>query len=745
MDFNVRGKCMRTTCGSGCTVFVPREPGANEAPPAHPALVKCAVCSVDPGCVAGQHAEISQTIPEPAQRPPPAAPKSGTFKTMYGARGFAAPSTGPSVASPFQSHAQKRQEDIGSQLKEPLNMTPGPGHPFLGKKFHPAGKSQLEGDLNGHNSKGKKRKHAKKEPAESDPEPATKRPAGKASKPPPTKDWTVVLAENTKDVAANKYEKPNADKLVQLNRHGYVQAVPLHMANTGDDILRKVTAAFHAVAELGIYGFRVLEVQAISLLTTKGKASKKQRYMLKPVKGELGMDTWTRAQAQTTVRGAGSGFKNTIFIALHPLAPNLAFPGVDVALTSPDHDLSTDEEEISGTEDDSKEGEDGSPQGPATGSPVQGLNGLAGVKSSQPENKREHQSPPLFDSDPGSGEEDNDLMDETQSVPEDFADTSAWEPFPAAHIRLIRAMKNIAKPDSANQHPWWKSSPLAHLGSFNLIQPLLADLIDSAVSRQLQVDVFFGKVIKYVLEPLKPLIELARDIDNNKSDAKSRADLRRDFGQLFGIGPGGIDIVIPAFSFLYEGLARIRTEGFTMTTESRRTESRLEEASEALLTCLNHFRRTVPRSLWEPKGGFRELAHILWKYDKELPIGNAENPMLAALNNIDLRLDSVDSIRLSLEEAFGSATDAGNMKHSVVVGGEHGLGRFYTAIVEPLLDTVNRSDYDEVVLLFKNSSRALGRKCGNYIKSKPGHGAKPKSSPQPDDDVRSSEILIKIS
>ncbi|KAJ7929411.1 kinase-like domain-containing protein [Mycena leptocephala] len=50
----------------------------------------------------------------------------------------------------------------------------------------------------------------------------------------------------------------------------------------------------------------------------------------------------------------------------------------------------------------------------------------------------------------------------------------------------------------------------------------------------------------------------------------------------------------------------------------------------------------------------------------------------------------------SLEDAFVHATNGGQMNHSAVVGGEYGLAYFYQSIIEPLLDTLDRADYDEL-------------------------------------------------
>ncbi|KAJ7242692.1 hypothetical protein C8J57DRAFT_1526050 [Mycena rebaudengoi] len=115
-------------------------------------------------------------------------------------------------------------------------------------------------------------------------------------------------------------------------------------------------------------------------------------------------------------------------------------------------------------------------------------------------------------------------------------------------------------------------------------------------------------------------------------------------------------------------------------------------------------------------------------------VGDPQNAMHVPLDNIALQLDSSSSLRQSLEDAFESATDAGNMKHAVVVGGEYGLRRFYAVVIEQLLDTIDRTDYEDVFKQLNDTSRALARKCANYVKSKPGPGAKPKPSPVPEDE-----------
>lgn len=84
--------------------------------------------------------------------------------------------------------------------------------------------------------------------------------------------------------------------------------------------------------------------------------------------------------------------------------------------------------------------------------------------------------------------------------------------------------------------------------------------------------------------------------------------------------------------------------------------------------------------------------------------------------SINLQWDSVAVIVSTLEDALGHATNPRMMKHSVVVGGADGLQRYYDLLIVPLLDTVERDGYDDILDLFKDTCRALGRKCANYIK-----------------------------
>ncbi|KAJ6463054.1 hypothetical protein C8R47DRAFT_1238755 [Mycena vitilis] len=741
MDFNARGKCMKPDCRSGCMIFIP----CDGPPPAHPGLVRCAVCPADPGCCAAQHADTA-SVPNPTPPMPPPRTQGGgapsaTFHTMHASRGFAAPAMGPSATNPFKSHADRRQQDTGSKLNNPLNTSAGdPGRIQMTSL-----QSQLDGDLSPHGAKSKKRKRSSKSKKEvpSEGEPDDKRRAAastKGPKPMATKCYSATLAENTKAVASKDYYKPSAAKLSEMNRQGLVKSLHLPKQPTAMQIREAVYTAFSNIPEVEIYGFHVLEVKAFDRRPGKART---------PSTGELGMEMWERALAQTTVRDAGPGYRNTIFIALNPAAPNLAFPGVDCTLDAPDHDLSSSNFSC---DDDSDSSDDEEKKSKGKKSKAEESDGDSSDEEEEkkPKEKKSKESDgeaddeghsPLFSASENVDEDDpfGAPMHEDEGINQGHEN----ETRPAVDENQLRLTKNIAKPDAPQK--WWRTTVMAHLKDFNLIHPLIADLIDSAVAGHLQIDVFFTKINKYVVKlhvvkPLKFVKDLAICITDTGPGAASPSALLREFEDMFGLGPGGINIVLPILSMLYEGLARLCEQGLVPNYESHKVEYGLYQTSKGLVTCLTYFRENYHRSLWDPKGGFRELAYILRKHNKQLPVGTREHPMHAQIDSINLRFDSIASLRQSFQDAFGSATEGGQMLHTVIVGGEYGLRRFYAVIVEPLLDKVDRDDYGEVVKLCIDSCRALGRKCGELFKgatlqTKPGRGPKaPGSMPSAEDE-----------
>ncbi|KAJ7240274.1 hypothetical protein C8J57DRAFT_102775 [Mycena rebaudengoi] len=125
-------------------------------------LAKCVVCVL--GCFAAHHMDMNGP-----QITSPSAPPSATFSSIFGARKGGAAASGPEPpqgGNPFNIHIKAPQESINAKLKDPANTTPG--NPFSGKKLHPAEKSQLDGDLNPHESRGKARKPKRKMQADTE-------------------------------------------------------------------------------------------------------------------------------------------------------------------------------------------------------------------------------------------------------------------------------------------------------------------------------------------------------------------------------------------------------------------------------------------------------------------------------------------------------------------------------------------------------------------------------------------------
>ncbi|KAJ7239717.1 hypothetical protein C8J57DRAFT_1727304 [Mycena rebaudengoi] len=356
MSFANRGKCLNGECHSGCTIFI-----ALDGPPvAQLGLAKCAVCVL--GCYAAQHLDMNGAEAPPTALPAPAppVPPSATFSSIFGSRRGAAATAGPEApqgGNPFNIHIKARQESINSKLKDPANTTPG--NPFSGgQKFHPAEKSQLEGDLNPHNSKGKARKCKRKKNTDtegSEKERAAPKPRTSAPKSTRSTKYSVVLVEGTKDVALKKYLKPNVAKLLQLSEKGYVRNVDLGDNCSADQVKAAVEAVFTHVGELSAYGFRLLRVQPFYAKTANGTRNKRQSFRLRPVKGVLDMDSWKRARAMATVKDAGTGFKNTVFISINPAGPNLVFRGSDISAEYPTADISSDEDSFTDSQSDASD------------------------------------------------------------------------------------------------------------------------------------------------------------------------------------------------------------------------------------------------------------------------------------------------------------------------------------------------------------------------------------------------------
>ncbi|KAJ7252876.1 hypothetical protein C8J57DRAFT_1237697 [Mycena rebaudengoi] len=309
--------------------------------------------------------------------------------------------------------------------------------------------------------------------------------------------------------------------------------------------------------------------------------------------------------------GCWSRLQKPVFIALNPARPNLAFPGVDVTKDSPDHDLSTgNESESSGSNgDDLADDEGGARNVDGEGERTSGT-----ADSDEPkygsENDMSRSPSPIF-----CDQEYNDPEDLKFPLDKDEVDI---------HAHAVKGHRRYLALESIPICPHRSG-----LGDEEYIETGLGEsteMDELTPAGHLQIrDVFFTRVSRYIVEPLESFTELAVHITRVSEDVKSQANLHREVEQLFGVGPGGISIILPILSFLYKGLHRLRSHGYVINSTSRKKKFRLEETPQ--------FFATGTSSL---KG-----SHTI---------------------SICFRLWSPDSF----DDAFGSATDPGNINHCVV-------------------------------------------------------------------------------
>ncbi|KAJ7450103.1 hypothetical protein FB451DRAFT_1527729 [Mycena latifolia] len=721
------GGCTSSECKAGCGIFVPDTSGET---PAHPAMVKCAIC----GHFAGQHIRpFEVTLGNGPARAVPA--QSATHNTMFGSRehvpnASAAPGgTKEKLSGPFRSAAQVREDIIDEARLHPLNSVPG------SKPFNPAAKSHIEGDLNPHDSSSKKRKRKSAKKSDPTPIPDTGTPAGAPSG---SQAFDVVLVEGTKPVAQDRYRRPGADKLLSLAARKYVRRVYLRPHSAAADIERAVLAKFADIPAVGQFGFRPLNVKKATYTTQRGKQSKRVEFRLRASQLPLDMESWTRATTLASPPGA-KGFKNIVYIALRPTGPNLPYPGSDISATKPTSDQ---ESRMGGSDesDDSDEntdagnghGDDGAGSGNAAG-PQNEFRSTTSKSTGVTEETETKPASPLSSAtnETANGKEKAGTEDESgadATAENDFGDnestgsrsweneghwgedTSDWKPYPPVHAELLRLLQNMAKPESGKDSTvWWKSTTMEHFKPFNGVLPLIAEIFDLAKNGQLAVDVCLEKIKKHILLPFDEIRIITAFVAY--PDTADPILGLENFDNLVAIGPGGIPTVLPAFNAVYEGLADLRTKQI-LTDNAKLVESEVKQMSDNLLTCLRHLRSKYFRGLYDPKGGFREFVVLLNSpaAARILPHGRAGSDMVRAVDLISLKWDSTFILTSCLESAFGDSSDPRKMRYDFVTQGEFGLLYFYHTVIVPLLDDLDREDYTEIYSILLKCCSALARK-----------------------------------
>ncbi|KAF9457875.1 hypothetical protein BDZ94DRAFT_1313756 [Collybia nuda] len=316
------------------------------------AITPCAIC----GCFGAQH--LKQIIvTQPQQEPSSQWTYGGaTIGSMLGSR------TETSTPAPnftgshninngqskkrehglFRAHAQAQQNNVEGGIKNPSECVP----------FNPAHAAQVAADLEADTAGTRlKRKCAQLR------EERTK----KKGKQPVEKErvFTVVLIEGTKAVAWDRYEKPNANKLLAMDEQGHIQSISLAPSASSESIKKTVKSAFPLRLQSYLSSGWCLPWVKIpmkrtptGLIQMKGVPSRLRAMKLQ---GELNMEKWNHGLTNTNIRGA-PGFKHIIFIGLSAQSQNIplnGYPSINDNIISDQESKYSDSEDSESTSDNS--------------------------------------------------------------------------------------------------------------------------------------------------------------------------------------------------------------------------------------------------------------------------------------------------------------------------------------------------------------------------------------------------------
>ncbi|KAJ7761443.1 hypothetical protein B0H16DRAFT_1811285 [Mycena metata] len=734
-----RGKCNSPGCPMGCLYFYLEAADPDKALP----LQKCTIC----GCYAAQHAEENvQTAPAAPVLPSmPAAPKvSATASTLNASR----PAVGP-----FRAQAERRNANVAHSLP-------------AGTTFHPAKESQVQGDLNPYDSKSKKRKQMGKPVVLN---PVVVKPKNNA------KEYTVVLVEDTAAAAQAAYIKPGSIKLNDLADEGYMQKISISDTAAPADIIKSVTAAFAGVPEVAEHGWGLLRVKAD--LTSTGDLRKGKAHRLGPMKGSKEINTlnWQRSLANTSVRGAGRGFKSLIFIALNASGPNLNFAPEGNAkkmgstIDSSDASMSSDREDSNMHKTEASDGSDSSsasmkrpfkkskvwfpalvspshlPAEQATASTSEDDSGpisanqpdkgkakanleedihmkpefstaKARVQKTNHKDWESHETHHKGPQDKGKGKA-NSLGSDSEEVPLDFQfhddPPNEMAPIPSDHLQLRRLLKNMMEPTKSVT--WWlEKTPSRYrkIEGLGLLIPEWRALLDDGLMPVFKI---YGFLRPRFLAHIEDILDVGTALVIGGSSVTDE-ETEEKFDSIFALGPGGIDVFVAIFDLIYQ----LISDTYHLVYDNEECIAAVAEvhgASRSLLLSLQHFRAKHDRSLWDPKG-CRELAEFLKHYgDSKLPRAEMDHRMLAELKVINVRQDTRASLQFNLNDAFGDIKDSRNMLKDVLVGGPFGLQYFYEHVVSPILDSVEHEEYSGILEDVSVLCAAIVRKGMSRVKS----------------------------
>ena len=166
----------------------------------------------------------------------------------------------------------------------------------------------------------------------------------------------------------------------------------------------------------------------------------------------------------------------------------------------------------------------------------------------------------------------------------------------------------------------WHNDIVVRLQRFIYIESRIKDWMQQTVDGDIDINSFYNQLRNNLVDRLTFACDWAGLIPLVGDDALEADVLHHDIVAGLGFGPGGVSRLIHIFSCVYDAVARLQCFSSQMDRGSTETEKLVVETSKSTLQLIFYMRGMIHRSLYDPSGGFRELAHILKIHDPSLPV-----------------------------------------------------------------------------------------------------------------------------
>ncbi|KAK7029142.1 hypothetical protein R3P38DRAFT_3516119 [Favolaschia claudopus] len=552
-----------------------------------------------------------------------------------------------------------------------------------------------------------------------------------------------VVIPQTKDVNRARFPVPPPNmplrRLVRYDEVGYVKDIVLTVADTPAEVRMKILLVFSHIQALAEFGFRLLVTHRPWTTDSNGNTVPKPGVSrtLRTLHKELDFAAVKTAATDSNVRGAGSRFRKIVFLAVNPAGPNLPLRGITYDSGDDlDHDLPTDYS--SGTSDasdsdktmDDVDGKSADDDEPEQSKPSHGKGKAPQMDKKGKGKAVDEPSNTFFDEDVAAGFEYGSDVERPSTPPVSEPQNDNNPVVPPAQLKMMRLLKNMEAPEpKRSQRPSWWAEAQHGIGCFvlgNVSAAACAALLvqflampDKSVFAPQQVVAF---IASNICQPFMMLTNLGGRLIGS-TDVRASDEFEAEFDSSFAIGPGGLHGLAPHIMSAYLALPVALKSGADAATVQT-VYSDLVDLSSAMFHLLQHMRFRHHRSLWDPRGGCRELATILHAKDGDFPLASEDDfnrlNLKLLITALDKPTPNVAEITFLLIDALGDASNPREMTADrIIKGGEFGVGRFYSLVAVRVLDHLDTShpEYPAILTTIHQACSGIARKIRNYFKS----------------------------